>query len=161
MALIGLVVGDRYAIAVFLDQTSRPITFLMGRRTALTSNATPLLLKVSMASPSSRASGRSLPRIRATACCGRPGCTPRLASISCAPCCALPPSGIGFVCPTYAPDMANVAISIARQVAGVRWRQEYRVRPTSQAPTIRSDPSARHDGGAEFGAPILAGAASA
>ena len=28
-------------------------------------------------------------------------------------------------CPTYAPDIANAAIAIARQVAGVRWRQEY------------------------------------
>ena len=28
-------------------------------------------------------------------------------------------------CPTYAPDIASAAIAIARQVAGVRWRQEY------------------------------------
>ncbi len=28
-------------------------------------------------------------------------------------------------CPTYAPDIADAAISIARQVAGGQWRQEY------------------------------------
>lgn len=28
-------------------------------------------------------------------------------------------------CPTYAPDIANAAISIARQAAGVQWREEY------------------------------------